>query len=250
MKISIITVVFNNEATIREAIESVLNQSYKDIEYIVIDGKSTDNTTKIIKEYQSRLGFYVSEVDKGLYDAMNKGIISATGDVIGILNSDDLYQDEHVIGDVMRQFMADPELDILYGNLAYVKNDDPTKIVRNWVARSYYKSFFEDGNVPPHPSLFLRNRVYNSVGLFNLQYKLAADYEFMFRLFKKFEFKSKYLPRLMVRMRLGGATNKNIGNIVAGNKEILQAWTNNGFRIPTLLMPLRIIKRLAQFLPL
>lgn len=248
MKISIITVVYNNEKTIKDAMQSVLGQTYKNIEYVIIDGKSNDNTVKLINGYKEKLGYFISEKDNGLYDAMNKGIQATTGDVIGILNSDDLYQDSDVIAGVMQQFNNDPELDILYGDLVYVKSDDTNKVVRNWKSKSYYNNFFENANVPPHPSLFVRSKVYKEVGLFDLQYKLAADYELMLRMFKKHNFKSKYLNRLLIKMRLGGATNQSVTNIVDQNKEIINAWKNNGLQAPYYLMPLRIFKRLAQFI--
>lgn len=247
MKLSIITVVYNNEKTIKEAMQSVLGQSYRDIEYVIIDGGSRDNTVNFINEYKEKLGYFSSEKDDGLYDAMNKGINACTGDVIGILNSDDLYQDLDVIKDVMQQFNDDPNLDILYGDLVYVKSYDTNKIVRYWKSKKYYDHFFENANVPPHPSLFVRSKVYNESGLFDLQYKLAADYELMLRMFKKHNFNSKYLNRLIIKMRLGGATNQSFSNIVNQNKEILKSWKNNGLRAPFYLMPLRIFKRLVQF---
>lgn len=247
MMISIITVVFNNEDTIREAIESVLGQTYKNIEYIIIDGGSKDSTVNFINKYKDQLGYFVSEKDNGLYDAMNKGIKACTGDVIGILNSDDLYEDLNVIASVMEEFNKDSELDILYGNLVYVKSNDTKKVVRNWKSKTYYKFFFEHANVPPHPSLFVRSKVYNEIGLFDLRYKLAADYELMLRMFKNHNFKSKYINKLITKMRLGGATNQSFSNVVAQNKEILQSWKNNGLNAPIYLMPLRILKRLTQF---
>jgi glycosyltransferase involved in cell wall biosynthesis len=248
MKISIITVVYNNEKTIKDAMQSVLRQTYKNIEYVIIDGKSKDNTVNLINEYKEKLGYFISEKDNGLYDAMNKGIQATTGDVIGILNSDDLYQDLDVIAAVMERFNDDPELDILYGDLVYVKSDDTSKVVRNWKSKRYYNNFFEDANVPPHPSLFVRSKVYKEAGLFDLQYKLAADYELMLRMFKKHNFKSKYLNRLIIKMRLGGATNQSFTNIVNQNKEVLKAWKNNDLQAPFYLMPLRIFKRLIQFI--
>ncbi len=247
MKISIITVVFNNEATIRCAIDSVNSQQYADIEHIIIDGASTDATLALIKANPGRTGIIVSEKDKGIYDAMNKGIQMATGDVIGILNSDDLYYDDRVLADVMKEFGEDNELDILYGDLLYVKSSDTDRIVRNWVSRPYYQRFFENGNVPPHPALFLRRRVYDEAGLFELKFKLTSDYEFMLRIFKKYNFKSKYINRIMVKMRLGGATNKSIANIVKGNIEILKAWKKNELHPPFYLMLVRVVKRLIQF---
>jgi len=247
MKISIITVVFNNEATISTAIESVLNQTYKNVEYIIIDGQSTDATMKIVNKYASSIDKIISEPDKGIYDAMNKGILLATGDVIGILNSDDVYADNYVLRDVMLEF-NDPKIDMVYGDLVYVKNTDLNLVVRKWKSEHYYPHFFEDGHVPPHPSLFLRKKVYDVVGLFNQGMRLAADYEFMLRLFKLHNYKSKYINKLLVKMRLGGATNGSMKNIIDGNKEILSAWKTNNLKVPLLLMPKRILKRLTQFI--
>jgi len=247
MKISIITVVFNNEATISTAIESVLNQTYKNVEYIIIDGQSTDATMKIVNKYASSIDKIISEPDKGIYDAMNKGILLATGDVVGILNSDDVYADNHVLRDVMLEF-NDPKIDMVYGDLVYVKNTDLNLVVRKWNSEHYYPHFFEDGHVPPHPSLFLRKKVYDVVGLFNQGMRLAADYEFMLRLFKLHNYRSKYINKLLVKMRLGGATNGSMKNIIDGNKEILSAWKTNNLKVPLLLMPKRILKRLTQFI--
>lgn len=246
MKISIITVCYNAEKTIRESILSVISQSYNDIEYIIIDGNSTDNTLQIINQYKYAIPIIISEPDNGIYDAMNKGIKKASGEIIGILNSDDTYPDSEVLKNVMSFFLKDSP-DILYGDLIYVKNNDINKIVRRWKSSPYSKNFFDHGNVPPHPALFVKSEVYREAGYFDLQYKLASDYEFMLRIFKKHQFKSVYINRLMVKMQLGGATNKSLKNIIKGNKEILKAWQNNDLKVPLLLMPIRIIKRLLQF---
>ncbi|NQV76935.1 MAG: glycosyltransferase [Lutibacter sp.] len=248
MKISIITVVFNNSHTIRSAIISVLSQTYKDIEYIIIDGASTDGTLEIINEYSRKISIIVSEKDNGIYDAMNKGIKKATGDIIGILNSDDLYYDDFIIETIVNKFINDKNLEVLYGNLIYVDKNDISKVVRKWISCEYHTNFFEYGNVPPHPSLFLKREVYSVVGLFNLEYKLASDYEFMLRVFKKYSFKIKYINHFLVKMRLGGITNKNITNIYLGNIEILKAWRNNALKIPILFIPKRILKRLSQYI--
>jgi glycosyltransferase len=179
---------------------------------------------------------------------MNKGILQATGDIIGILNSDDIYENSRIIEIVMNEFLINKNLDILYGNLVYVEKNNISKIVRKWVSCDYDLSFFERGDVPPHPSLFLKREVYNTAGIFNLKYKLAADYEFMLRIFKKYSFNTKYINQVFVRMRLGGATNKNLKNIYKGNLEILNAWKNNSLRSPFLFMPKRILKRLLQYI--
>lgn len=248
MKISIITVVYNNCKTINTAIESVINQTYTNMEYIIIDGGSRDGTLDIIYKYKDNISFIVSEADNGIYDAMNKGINIATGDLIGILNSDDLYENDHTIEDVVNEFINDINLDILYGDLVYVNKNDTSKIIRKWISNEYYINFFENGNVPPHPSLFLKRKIYLESGLFNLDFLLAADYEFMLRIFKKKFYKSKYINKTLVRMRLGGATNKNLMNIYKGNIEILKSWNLNNFKIPFLLIPKRILKRVVQFL--
>jgi glycosyltransferase involved in cell wall biosynthesis len=247
MKLSIITICFNSSSTIETTIKSVLSQNYDNLEYIIIDGNSTDNTLEIIHKYRNRISKIISEKDNGIYDAMNKGVCLASGDVIGILNSDDFYEDNNVLQDVMTCFDADPELSILYGDLVYVKNNNIKKAVRKWVSKPYYRSFFENGNVPPHPTLFVKSSVYNEVGLFDLQYKLAADYEFMLRAFKRNIFKSMYINRLIVRMRLGGATNRSFINILSGNKEIIHAWKNNQLTPPIYLMLIRFYKRMIQF---
>jgi glycosyltransferase involved in cell wall biosynthesis len=247
VKLSIITVVYNNRDTIANAIDSVLSQTYNNIEYIIVDGKSTDGTLEIINQYSSNINTIVSEKDDGIYDAMNKGLKLATGDVIGILNSDDIYANNNILNEVIIHFKNDHDLDILYGDLVYVKNDNINKIVRTWTSKAYSSNFFENGGVPPHPSLFVSSRVYHKAGYFNLKYRLAADYEFMLRIFKQFNFKIKYLPLVLVNMRLGGTTNNSLINILKGNIEILNSWTENGYKIPILLIPKRIFKRLIQF---
>jgi glycosyltransferase len=247
MKVSIITVSYNSESTIGETINSVINQSYKNIEHIFIDGNSVDGTKNII-ESSTHNKIFISERDKGIYDAMNKGVGLATGEIIGILNSDDIFYDDFVIQKIVDTFLLEQNLDIVYGNLVYVKNNRGKEVVRKWISTEYFLDFFEEGNVPPHPSVFLKKSVYELAGNFNLNYSLAADYEFLLRIFKKFNFKSKHIDCFLVKMRLGGATNKNFKNIVKGNKEIIASWKNNGFHIPPLLFMYRFIKRLIQFI--
>lgn len=248
MKVSLITATYNSERTLNDTLTSVMVQTYPAVEHIFIDGGSKDRTLQLIEAYKSEDKVLISEPDLGIYDAMNKGIALARGEIVGIINSDDVYCDDQVIEEVARHFEADPALHILYGDLIYVKSNDMTKVVRKWKSRPYYSRFFENGNVPPHPTVFLRKDVYQAAGTFDLQYHLAADYEFMLRIFKKFDFKSLYIPRLMIKMRLGGATNKSVKNILDGNKEIVAAWKNNGFRLPVFFIPLKLIKRLRQFI--
>lgn len=248
MKVSIITVVYNNEQFIAGAIESVLSQSYSNIEYIIIDGGSTDKTVEIIERYKGRIQKIVSEKDNGLYDAMNKGIALATGDVIGILNSDDIYYHDKVIEEIVELFKADTGADAVYGNLVYCEKADITKVVRRWITRPHYKTFFEDGEIPPHPGLFVKKSIYDLVGGYNLSFKIAADYEFMIRAFRANRFKLIFINKFLVRMRMGGASNKSIRNIIQGNKEIHRSWKLNGLRFPTKLLLVRPIKKIAQYL--
>lgn len=248
MRVSIITVTYNSEKYLETCIRSVLSQTYHNIEYIIIDGDSKDGTKAIIDRYKDKIAIYVSEPDYGIYDAMNKGIKAATGDIVGILNSDDLFENNQVISNIVGEFTQDGALDMVYGDLLYVLPDSTETIKRKWISRPYYKNFFDEGHVPPHPTLYIKRHIYQKVGLFDLDYRLAADYEFMLRAFKKHNFRSKYISQYLVRMRLGGATNKSAGNIVKGNKEILRAWKANGIAAPLSLMPKRIYRRLIQFI--
>lgn len=249
MKISIITVCYNSSNTIEDTIGSVINQSnFNNVQYIIVDGGSSDNTLQIISKYSDKIDVIISEKDNGIYDAMNKGIKHANSDIIGILNSDDVFQDENVLQDIANYFDSDNNLDIIYGDLVYVKSEDLNSVVRYWKSTSYYDKFFEKGNVPPHPTLFLRSRVYEQIGNFDLNFTLASDYEFMLRVFKSDKYKSKYINRLIVRMRLGGATNRNYKNIYIGNLEIIRAWISNKFTIPFYFFPLRIYKKIKQFI--
>ncbi len=248
MKVSIITVVFNNNLTIRDAINSILSQTHNDIEFIIVDGGSTDGTLEIINEFKDRISVVISEADMGIYDAMNKGLKIASGEIVGILNSDDIYFNNSIISLVVNEFMNNENLDILYGDLVYVDQNDVANVVRRWVSCDYYSKYFENGNVPPHPSLFLKIHVYNEVGYFNLKYKLASDYEFMLRLFKKHRFTSRHINKYLVKMRLGGATNSSYKNIILGNLEILKSWLDNDMSIPFLLVPKRFLLRFRQYL--
>ncbi len=248
MIITIITVVFNNCKTIEDSINSVIGQfPFAKVQYIIIDGLSTDGTLDIINKYGDYINVLKSEKDQGIYDAMNKGITLAKGDVIGILNSDDVYSNEYVLKNISEIFISNPEIDIVYGDLVYVKQNDISKIVRKWVSKPYFQRFFEHANVPPHPSVFLRKSVYEKMGLFDLNFKLAADYEFLIRIFKSNLFKSLYVSEVFVKMRLGGATNKSFNNILIGNIDIYKAWSKNGLRFPWYFYPLKLVKRFLQY---
>ncbi len=223
MKVSIITATFNSEKFIRNCIDSVLNQCNSNIEYIIIDGGSKDNTISIVKEYGTRISHVVSEPDNGIYDAMNKGIGLATGDIIGILNSDDIYADDTIIQKVVNSFTT-TDCDTLYGDLLYVKQNDLTRITRKWKSGHYNKRSFLFGWMPPHPTFFVKREVYQKYGTFNVALKSAADYEIMLRFLFKHNLKVSYLPHIMVKMREGGVSNANIKNRVNANREDRKAW--------------------------
>jgi glycosyltransferase involved in cell wall biosynthesis len=247
MKISIITVVYNNSKTILDAIISVKNQTYLSIEHIIIDGGSTDGTLEILNENMHLFNVLISEKDNGLYDAMNKGINIANGEVIGILNSDDFYNNNEIISDVMSNFISDTNLDIIYGDIIYVKHTNINKLVRYWKSISFSMNNFKKGVIPPHPSLFIKKAIYNEIGLFNLKFKIAADYEFMLRLFKNNTYKSKYLPLLMVKMRTGGISNRNFTNLIKQNIEIINAWKINNFKMPYNFFIYKLHYKLKQY---
>ncbi|MEI7810708.1 MAG: glycosyltransferase family 2 protein [bacterium] len=246
MKISIITPSYNSSKTISDTIESVISQNYSDLEYIIIDGASTDNTKDVVAKYQDKINIkFVSEPDKGIYDAMNKGIGLATGEVIGIINSDDYYIDGDVLKKVSNVF-KDSNIDACYGDLVYIK-DIKDKIIRHWKAGEYKEWKLNYGWIPPHPTLFVRKSIYEKFGLFRLNLTMAADYEFMLRIFKKGKVKSKYIPKVLVTMRLGGVSSKNIKNRINGVKELHKSWELNGMKVPTLFMFRQLLK-IPQYL--
>lgn len=222
MKVSIITVVWNGGETIEDAIQSVAAQSHPDIEHIIIDGKSTDNTLGIIDKYKESIGFIVSEKDSGIYDAMNKGVKIATGDIVGMLNADDILNDEHVIRDIVDTFEHNETIDACHGDLVYVGKLDVTKVKRYWKSREILPDK-DKYNIPAHPTFYCRRNIYEQYGLYDTNYPLAADFELMYRFINKYKVLSKYIPRVLVRMREGGATNKSIQNIIKQNLEILKA---------------------------
>jgi glycosyltransferase involved in cell wall biosynthesis len=246
VKISIITATFNSEQFLSDCIKSVNNQTFNDIEHIFIDGASADKTLELIKSLSNRDKIVVSEPDNGIYDAMNKGISKATGEIISILNSDDLYIDDFVIERVMDVFRS-TDCDCVYADLLYVDKSDTNKIVRYWKTREYVPGSFKNGWHPAHPSLFLKRKVYSQYGDFDLSYKLAADFEFMLRIIEKYRISSIYLPLPLVKMRLGGATNKNFKNIYYQNIECIRAFTKNGLKAGLFYPFFRLIPKLKQY---
>lgn len=245
-KVSIITVCFNSDKTIEDTIQSVINQTYCNIEYIIIDGLSTDNTLEIVNKHKDKIAKIVSEKDAGLYDAINKGIGLATGDIIANINSDDFYIDDNVITDVVTK-MEEQKSDTLYADLYYVDAFDTNKITRNWVSGEYKKGMFFKGWMPPHPTFFVRKSVYNQYGKFNLGLKSAADYEVMLRFIHKYECTICYLPRVTVKMRIGGVSNVSIKNRLKANREDKRAWKMNGLKPKPYTLIFKPLSKILQF---
>lgn len=246
MKVSIITVVFNNREFIESAIKSVLSQTYKDIEYIIVDAGSIDGTVEIIKKYGGKISKFISEKDKGIYDAMNKGINLATGELVAILNSDDVYENENVISNVV-EMIKSKNADCLWGDLVYVSQKNPEKIIRYWKSSEYENGKFKIGWHPPHPTFFVKKTIYDKCEIFNLDFKIAADYELMLRFLGKCKITGIYLPKVLVRMRTGGESNKSFKNILKANIEVYRAWKINGLKTNFFIIfkkPLSKIKQL------
>jgi len=228
MKISIITVCFNSQQTIRATIKSVLSQSYKQVEYIIIDGASTDNTIKIIKEFSNSIDVFVSESDAGIYDAINKGISKSSGDVVGLLHADDVFDNRSVIDNVMRLF--DENVDMIYGDINYVDRNDIYRVIRRWKSDSYKKGKFKWGWMPPHTGFFIKKSCYLKYGLYNLSLGSSADYELMLRMFELYNLKSKYIPLNITNMRVGGVSNSSFKNRWQANRNDKKSWKINGLK--------------------
>lgn len=209
MKISIIKVVYNGEQYLKDAIVSVLAQDYQNIEYIIIDGGSTDNTLSIIENYKDRIAHFVSGKDKGMYDAMNKGIALATGEVIGMLNADDMLANETVITEIAKHFMQ-TNADGVYGNLNYINATNPSQIIRKWISKQHHKKDIELGWMPAHPTLYLKRELFAKHGNYSLGFGTAADYELMTRFLYKHSVKAVFLDQLIVNMRNGGVSNSSL----------------------------------------
>ncbi len=220
LKISIITVCYNSANTIRDTINSVARQIYTNKEHIIVDGASKDATMEIVRTSPS-VSRYILEPDNGIYDAMNKGIKLASGDVLGTLNSDDFYIDNTVLSDVAKVF-EDEAVDACFSDLLYVGQNNTGRVVRYWKSQQYKHGLFKIGWMPAHPTFFVRKRVYEKLGMFDLNYKIAADFELLFRLIEKNKINTVYLPRVIIKMRLGGSTNKTLKNIITQNKVIIR----------------------------
>lgn len=229
MKVSIITVVYNNKVTITDAIESVLSQDYLDIEHIIIDGLSTDGTQEIIRSYGDKITHFVSEKDNGIYDAMNKGITLASGDIVGILNSDDFYVNHGVISTIVKEFEA-KNVDSVFADLVFIKKEAPQKIVRYYDSSYCNPKRFSYGWMPAHPTFFVKRDIYSRYGLFKTDYKIASDYELFTRFLVKYKISYSYIPKVIIKMRTGGISTKGFKSSWILNKEVVRACAENGIK--------------------
>ena len=229
MKISVITVSYNSRATIQDAILSVADQEYENKEHIVIDGGSTDGTLELISKHRHRLSQVVSEKDRGIYDAMNKGIKLATGEIIGFLNSDDMYADKRILSEVADRIKT-YNLDSVFGDLVYVNRLRPNRIVRYYCSKKFSPKQISIGCMPAHPTIFFHKNVYQKYGHFKIDYEIASDFEYVARVFRNNDLKYAYIPKIMVKMRAGGTSTRNFRSNWTIYKEMLRACRENGIQ--------------------
>jgi glycosyltransferase involved in cell wall biosynthesis len=245
LQISVITAVFNRAATLGESLRSVHSQRWPEIEHIVIDGGSTDGSLAILDQHKSRIAKIVSEPDGGLYDALNKGIRQASGDVIGFMHADDEFATPHALARVAQAF-EDPDVGAVYGDLVYVKKNDVSRVVRYWRAGQYQRTQLTQGWMPPHPTFYVRREVYSRFGGFDTRYRIAADYENMLRILWRGRIKAAYIPEVLVRMRVGGISNMSIFNMLHKSREDYAAMRENGIGGLQALL-LKNVTKLPQF---
>ncbi len=246
--ISIITAVFNRVEFISDSIKSVQGQFWEQVEHVVIDGGSTDGTCELIKDLLHENYIYVSEPDNGIYDALNKGLALATGDVIGLLHSDDFFPDASILSDVAKVF-SDPEVNLAFGDLDYVNRHDTSVVVRRWHSGEFLANKIKKGWMPPHPTLFMRRELVERLGGFDESFLISADYDLILRYFLSDFSKSVYIPRVLVKMRTGGASNKSLKNILRKSTEDLMALHKNGFSLPgsAIALLLKNLSKINQF---
>ena len=250
MKISIITTSYNSARTLRDTMDSVLRQSYADYEYIVVDGASKDGTVDIIREYEPRFEGrmrWVSESDRGIYDAMNKGVAMATGDVVGLLNSDDFYTSDDILATVAREFSSSDAPDAIYGDVHYVDEVDTTKVVRYYSSRGFTRKRMLMGYMPAHPSFYVRKECYEKYGAFDTSYRVAADFENLLRLIYVNEISIRYIAKDFVTMRMGGASSSGLSSYRRIISDHFRAYSKNGVKPRYVLYFWRYAKKLFEF---
>jgi glycosyltransferase len=247
MLISVVTATYNSSIFLKDAFDSFQKQTYSSKELIVIDGNSQDETLNIIKQNSSIIKHWVSEPDQGIYDALNKGIQLAKGDVIGILHSDDFFASPDALNEVAQVFINHPEIEAVYGDLEYVERNNPDHIIRKWISGKYQYHQLKLGWMPPHPALFIKRTCFDKFGNYDLRYHSAADYDLILRFLFKNQIKVAYLPKVLVKMRVGGLSNKSLKNRLRANKEDRLAMKINGIKFALIVSILKPLRKLGQY---
>lgn len=247
LKISIITAVYNRVESVGQSLESLQSQTYKNFEHVVVDGASTDGTVALLNSHRDRIAVLVSERDKGIYDALNKGLALATGDIVGLMHSDDFFASNRVLEKIAAAF-DDPHVDGVYGDLDYVAKDDPRRIIRRWRSGEYNQRKLARGWMPPHPTLFLRRSVIEKWGGFDTSFRIAADYDQMLRYLAKGNIRVAYIPEVLVKMRVGGESNRSFSRILRKSKEDYLALRKNHVG-GILALVMKNLGKLGQFFP-
>jgi glycosyltransferase involved in cell wall biosynthesis len=248
VRISVITVCFNAAKTIVETLNSVAAQGHPDVEHIVVDGGSSDGTAELVRQRGTRVARLLSEPDRGLYDAMNKGLALASGELIAFLNADDTYTHPNVLAQVAR-VMEDPDLDACYANLYYVDPQDVTRVVRVWRSRDFVPGSFRRGWMVAHPTFFVRRRIFEQHGNFDLRFRQQSDFDLALRFFELARIRTRFVPEFWVRMRAGGISNRSVGSVLRGNREAVAICKKNGLKVAPWFVLTKIGSRLTQFLP-
>jgi glycosyltransferase involved in cell wall biosynthesis len=246
MKFSIITSSLNSANTISKTVASVFRQTYPDIEHIIIDGASTDDTLEKIRSGPNRIVKVISEQDRGIYDAINKGILNSDGDIIGLLHSDDEFGSDTIIAEIGSRFVQNSS-DIVYGDLVYMSSKDPGRIIRYWKSRPFERSLINKGWMPPHPTMFIKRDAYLKYGLYDLRYRISSDYDLILRLMKIKELKFDYLPVVITKMRLGGVSNNKLENILLKSSEDYRIIRENSVPLPFAVLARKNLGKLNQF---
>lgn len=245
MKVSIITATYNSAQTLADTLASLEAQTYSDIEYIVIDGASKDSTLDVVKQNSTKVTRIISEPDKGIYDALNKGITAATGDIVGFLHSDDLLAYPDAVADVVAQFKSS-RCQAVYGDLEYVSKTDTSKVIRFWKSGNYTKQKLQLGWMPPHPTFYMKRDLYEKYGCFDLSFRIAADYDSLLRYLWRNDVSLSYVPKVLTKMRVGGASNRSLSNIIKKTGEDIQAIKKNGLFWPTVVL-FKNLSKIPQF---
>jgi glycosyltransferase involved in cell wall biosynthesis len=247
LKVSIITVCYNNADTLESTMQSVFTQDYGSIEYIVIDGDSTDGTKALLEKYKSKINVLVSEKDEGIYQAMNKGLSKSSGDIIGFLHADDFYPKLTIISDIVKAFESS-SADCTYGDLQYVDRTNPSKVTRNWKSSEYKNGLFLKGWMPPHPTFFLKKKWYDEYGFYDNSFSISADYELMLRMLHKHNLTAHYIPEVLVQMRTGGTSNRTLARRIKANLEDRKAWKINNLKPGLLTLFVKPLGKIGQYL--